>query len=122
MLRWFPGHEALPTQSVGYTWIAMFYVLIVLLALAKPSGPIARVARIAWLGELGRVSYCLYLVHTGILLMFHAFLIAALKNHVSSWQLIAGNGFAATLSYFIARLSWIYFEHPLLQRGHAFKY
>jgi peptidoglycan/LPS O-acetylase OafA/YrhL len=122
MLRWFPGHEAPPTQSVGYTWIAIFYVLILLLALAKPSGPVARVARIAWLGALGRVSYCLYLVHTGILLMCHAFLTAALKNHVSSWQLIASNGFAAILCYFIARLSWTYFEHPLLQRGHAFKY
>jgi len=120
MGKWFPSHEAL--QTVCYTWIDLFYVLILLLALAKPHGPIARIARIGWLGELGRVSYCLYLVHTGIRLLCQALIAAALKNHVGSLEGIAGNGLAAVLSYAIARFSWTYFEHPLLNKGHAFRY
>jgi peptidoglycan/LPS O-acetylase OafA/YrhL len=120
MGRWFPSHEAL--QTVCYTWIDLLYVLILLLALAKRNGPIARIARIGWLGELGRVSYCLYIVHTGIRLMCQVFIAAALNNHVRSWEGIAGNGLAAVLSYAIARFSWTYFEHPLLKKGHAFEY
>jgi peptidoglycan/LPS O-acetylase OafA/YrhL len=122
MGKWFPSHESLPTQTVGYTWIALFYVLILLLALAKPNGLIALVARIRWLREFGRVSYCIYLVHTGIRLVCQVLIAAALNNHVSSWEGIAGNGLAAVVSYAIARLSWKYFEHPLLERGRAFKY
>ena len=122
MGKWFPGHEALPTQTLGYTWIALFYVSILLLALARSNGPIARIARIGWLGELGRVSYCIYIVHTGIRLLCQVLLAAVLNNRVSSWEGIAGNGLAAVLTYAIARFSWTYFEHPMLKRGHAFKY
>ena len=119
---WFPSHESLPTQTVGYSWIAIFYFLILLLVLSRPVGPVARIARVSWLRELGRVSYCLYIVHTGVRLLCHVFIVAVLNNRVSSWEGIAGNVLAAAASYGIARMSWIYFERPLLQCGHMFNY
>lgn len=119
--RWSPSADSLQMQSVGYTWIALTYALILLLVLVKRSHPVAWIARAPWLRELGRVSYCLYLIHSGVILICGA-LVAATLKHVPSSGDIATNGAAAVVSYGIARASWIYFEHPLVKKGHAFKY
>jgi peptidoglycan/LPS O-acetylase OafA/YrhL len=119
--KWSPSASSFAMESVGYSWIALTYVLILLLALAKRSGPVAWIARRLWLRELGRVSYCLYLIHSGVILICGALLAAALK-HGRSWEGIATNAAAAMISYGIARASWVYFEHPLVKKGHAFKY
>jgi peptidoglycan/LPS O-acetylase OafA/YrhL len=106
---------------VGYTWIAIFYALVMIVAMTRSAGPIAVIARTRWLAEIGRVSYCLYLIHDEVrfgwqLLITHVF------PHVAAWELVAANGLAAVIAYLIARLSWTYFENPLLRRGHEFKY
>jgi peptidoglycan/LPS O-acetylase OafA/YrhL len=120
LAKWWPSSESLPMQSIGYTWVAMSYALILLLVLVKAGGPIAWIMRRSLLRELGRVSYSLYLIHGGVALICTALVFAALK-HVHSWEGIATNAVAATLSFGLARLSWTYFEHPLVRRGHAFK-
>jgi peptidoglycan/LPS O-acetylase OafA/YrhL len=121
LCKWAPYHDSIVEQSAGYTWIAIFYALVVLLALAKPSGWLACFARMAWLRELGKVSYCMYLIQMAVGMFCQAFLIGILRR-VTSWQFIALNCGAVFLTYAIARLSWAYFENPLLQRGHKYKY
>lgn len=121
LCKWAPYHDSLVEQSAGYTWIAIFYALVVLLALSKPSGWLACFARMAWLRELGKVSYCMYLIQMSVGMFCQALLIGVLRR-VSSWQFIAVNCGAVALTYAIARLSWAYFENPLLQRGHKYKY
>jgi peptidoglycan/LPS O-acetylase OafA/YrhL len=118
---WSPSYESLPMQSFGYTWIALFFALLLLLALSQPTGPVAWIGRRKWLRELGRVSYCLYLVHCGLQLVGQAILTAVLRNG-HSWEGIATRALTAGISYGVARASWVYFEHPLVKRGHAFKY
>jgi peptidoglycan/LPS O-acetylase OafA/YrhL len=119
--KWSPANDSILMQSVGYTWIALFYVLILLLALVRPNGPISRLGRAGWLRELGRVSYCLYLIHYGVRFICQV-LVAATLKHVGPWEGIAGSCIAAVISYAIARMSSTYLEYPLLQKAHALKY
>jgi peptidoglycan/LPS O-acetylase OafA/YrhL len=121
LVAWSPSSDSLSMQSVGYTWIAVFYGLVIVSALSQPSWPIAVVARIHWLGEIGRVSYCLYLIHDAVR-VGGAFLLKSLLPNAPSWEFVAVNAVAAVISYLIARLSWVYFENPLLRRGHEFRY
>jgi peptidoglycan/LPS O-acetylase OafA/YrhL len=116
-----PVYWSLSMESIGYTWIAGFYTAILLLALGAPSGLVARVARMGWLRELGRVSYCLYIIHTGVAYLCQGSLQAGAR-HIESWQTVLVNVPAALIVFFIARFSWTYFEHPLLSRGHSHHY
>jgi peptidoglycan/LPS O-acetylase OafA/YrhL len=121
LVAWSPADDSLPMQSVGYTWIAAFYGLVIMSALAQPTWPIAVIARFRWLGEIGRVSYCLYLIHDAVRIG-GGFLLKSLRPNAPSWEFVATNAGAAVISYLIARVSWFYFEHPLLRHGHEFKY
>ena len=119
--KWSPSFDSLPMQSFGYTWIAFSFAFVLLLCLAEPTGPIAWLARMTWLRELGRVSYCLYLIHYGLQLLGETML-AALIRHVHSWEGLTARALTAVISYGSARASWKWFEHPLVKKGHAFKY
>jgi len=119
--RWCPDANSLPMQAVGYTWMDMFYCLILLLVLEKTASPLASFTRMVGLRELGRVSYCLYLIHPSVGFICQR-LLAAKLEHVHPWQGIVCNAVAVVLCYVIARLSWTCLEYPLLQKGHAFQY
>jgi peptidoglycan/LPS O-acetylase OafA/YrhL len=94
---------------------------VFMLALVPLTWPIAVIARTRWLGEIGRVSNCLCLIHDAVRIG-GGFLLKNLVPNAPSWEYVATNAAAAVISYLIARLSWIYFEHPLLRHGHEFKY
>ena len=111
--KWFPGYDSLPMQAVGYTWMGIFYCLILLLVMEKTASPLASFTRMVWLREIGQVSYCLYLIHPGVGFICQR-LLAANWEQLLPWQGIARNTVAVILSYAIARLSWTYLEYPLL--------
>jgi peptidoglycan/LPS O-acetylase OafA/YrhL len=113
--------DALGMQSVGYTLIAAFYAIVLLHSLAVPAGVVAVITGKRWLGEIGRVSYCLYLIHDAIRGVFGVLYKIAFNNP-HSWQVVVWNATAAAAAYGLARLSWAFFEYPLLLRGHEFKY
>ncbi|MGC1188524.1 MAG: acyltransferase [Candidatus Acidiferrales bacterium] len=119
--KWAPDHDSWTEQSVGYTWVAIFYSLVVLLVLSRREGWLAGLTRVAWLRELGKVSYCVYLIHAAVA-VFCQMLVKSILQRADTWQLIAANGAAVFVSYGIARLSWKYFESPLLRKGHKYKY
>ena len=119
--KWFPNPQQLLTQTVGYTWLALFYTVILLLALARPSGPIAAISRLGFLRDLGRISYCVYIIHAAVyLLTIQVFLHDMPK--VTNLRSTAVTLLAAAITYTIAKVSWRFLEEPLLRRGHAFKY
>jgi len=76
------------------------------------------------------LGFLFYLVNYGIAIFFNLALVSIASNRLvgshatlnTSWEFVAVNAAAAAIFYRIARLSWIYFEHPLLRRGHEFKY
>ena len=108
-------------QSVGFTWIASFFVTLLLVVLTQPTGLIAWAARLGWLRELGKVSYCMYLIHQAVNLFTH-FLLLRSTPQIQSWPGVLTTMLAGMLTYAIAKVSWIMFENPLLRFGHRFRY
>jgi peptidoglycan/LPS O-acetylase OafA/YrhL len=120
---WAPRPDLFVEQIGGYTWIAIFYALVVLLVLSNPAGWLGRLTRIGWLRELGKVSYCVYLIHVAVGTFFEALMAGVLKRPLVTWAVVVPvNIGAVVLTYAIARASWVYLENPLLQKGHQYKY
>jgi peptidoglycan/LPS O-acetylase OafA/YrhL len=119
--KWSPQSQTWGMESVGFTMLAMFYVVILLLALARREGPIARLARMAWLRELGRVSYCVYIIHLAVNVICHSLLRRA-SPATSDWRGAAVTLLAAFVTYGIAWCSWKFLEGPLVRIGHSFTY
>jgi len=117
----YPNPNDPVTQSIGYSVIALFYGVLLLVAIGFHTGPVAKFTRLGILREFGRVSYCLYLIHEAVG-YFCSGLLTGRIMHFTDWK----NGLVGLLSliiaYGIARLSWTYFEHPLLMKGHQYKY
>lgn len=120
---WFyaPQSSTIGMQSIGYTWMAAFYVVILLLAVGNQQGWIAGVFRIRWLRELGIVSYCVYIIHIVVNVVLHAVVLHKAPR-ISTPKGAVLTALAAFVTYALAKGSWILFEAPLQRRGHAFKY
>jgi peptidoglycan/LPS O-acetylase OafA/YrhL len=118
---WFQSPDRFLTQTVGYTWIALFYLSLLFVVLADTGGPIAGLARIGWLREWGRISYCIYLVHAAVKYFCVGFL-AEDPAHISRWRTGAAVVLSVAITFSVAKLSWMFFEQPLLERGHQYKY
>jgi peptidoglycan/LPS O-acetylase OafA/YrhL len=120
LTRWSPNSNSLSMRSVGYTWFALFYGSTLLLVVSRRAGIVARLARMKWLRELGRVSYCVYLIHEVVKLFCGAAVHAAVGNTARTD--LATSLIAGAVTYALARVSWVYFENPLLRRGHSYRY
>ena len=113
--------QSLFMSRLGFTWLALFYVGLLLLALAYADGWLGRILRNSWLKSLGTISYAVYLVHMPVLgLTF------AIFRGGSPWADTLGERglvlLALSLSIVLASLSWTFFEKPLLKIGHRMKY
>lgn len=120
---WYWGHNPLTLLpvTIGFTWIALFFSVVLLLALVHPSGPLAACARWRWLRELGRVSYCVYLIHFAVLYVGFGLVFRAIP-HINDLKSIALAILCALIAYAIGVVSWHYFESPMLRVGHSFSY
>jgi peptidoglycan/LPS O-acetylase OafA/YrhL len=118
--KWFPKSLSSGEEIFGFTWIALFYTVVLLLALLSSSGPIARVARMGWLRELGKLSYCIYIIHVAV--DFLCFKVGHTPTGQSFPHDIAITLLAGAITYTIAKLSWIFLEQPLLRIGHKYTY
>jgi peptidoglycan/LPS O-acetylase OafA/YrhL len=118
---YWPSSGSIAMQSVGYSWLAIFFALLLLITLVNPAGHVASLASMRVLRELGNVSYCLYIIHQAVNLLCQAILRPARVSQ-SDWRVIAVPMVACVVSYLIGKLSFTYFEQPLLRRGHTFKY
>jgi peptidoglycan/LPS O-acetylase OafA/YrhL len=108
-------------QTIGFTWVALFYGVIMLLALLRRDGPIARVMRVGWLRELGKVSYCMYIIHLVVDLVCHYLLLHEIPR-ISTARGLAVSVLAIFVTYGLAKISWAVLEQPMLRRGHQFEY
>jgi len=94
----------------GYSWLALFYLLLLLCAVVSP-GPVARRllgARI--LVGLGGISYAVYMFHVGFRSLLWAVAPALSRVLVSLSALF--------LTIAVAALSWRFFEGPLVRWAH----
>ena len=121
MWRWYPDPMLALTQTAGYTWLALFFAVLLLLVISRRASILAALMRIGFLREIGGVSYCIYIIHTAVYLFCHRILLHSLPV-VTDGKAAAVTFLAALISYGIAKFSWRFLEQPMLRRGHAFQY
>lgn len=116
-----PLRSGWPIASVGYTWLALLYLCILLTAVAQTESILARALRSRVLAWFGLVSYGSYLIHTAVLGLTFGFL----RHHSPR---ITGLGdllvtmFAVVLTFVIAQISWSFFEGPIVTCGRSLEY
>lgn len=121
MIKWLPGPRTAFEGAYQFSWIACLYAGALLLALLDGQSLLARVSRWRFLRECGRVSYCVYLIHRGILGVCHWIFFRSLPR-IDDWSGFGVTLLAAFLTWTIARASWRYLEKPLIDRGHRQTY
>lgn len=119
--RWYPDPSLPLTQTAGYTWLALFFAVTLLLVLARGTSLLAAMMRFRVLREIGVVSYCVYIVHAAVFLFCQRLLLGRLPV-VTDWRVATVTLIAALVTFALALLSWRYFEGPLLRRGRAYSY
>jgi len=108
-------------QSVGYTWLALFYVSVLLYAVTRPASLLSRSLRFNWLSWLGGIAYGTYLFHQFILGISPGYFWGGYPKIQDGPTLLAVLE-SLVLTLIIARLSWRYFESPLIRLGHRSGY
>ena len=106
--------------SFGYTLIALFYLSLLLLAVTQ-SGFVSRLFRFRGLTELGILAYGLYLFHLPVIGLVYA--LAGKKSpELTGLSTFALTLLGGLLLFALMRLSWLYFEKPLIKMGHRYQY
>ncbi|MGB8523819.1 MAG: acyltransferase [Candidatus Acidiferrales bacterium] len=118
---WKPSQYSLEMYSWGFSVVDAFFASLLAIAVLLPGGKWAAVCRSPFLAEIGRVSYCLYVIHAAVDLACHELFFHSLPRFDSLGAALVSI-VAAALAYGLAEVSWKFFEHPLLRRGHALKY
>jgi peptidoglycan/LPS O-acetylase OafA/YrhL len=121
MTKWMPGPHNRFEAAYQYSWLAAMYTLLIAVVLTNRDGILARVARWPFLRTWGRISYCVYLIHTGVLWGCHRLLLHSLPR-INDWQGALTSALALVITVGIAQLSWKYLEKPLIDRGHATRF
>lgn len=111
----------LVTDCVSYSLIALFYLCILLLGLIDRERALGAVLRFKPLIKLGGIAYGVYLFHLPVLGICFAFILNS-QPRFASLRDAGVIGLALALTILIAKLSWKYFEKPLVKRGHLFQY
>ncbi len=111
-----------PVMSLfGYSWLAGFYCVVLLISLYHPGGWIAWVCRRRGLQWVGVISYGIYLFHQAISGLCHAALRGA-EPAMTDLRGVAITGLALVMTFTTARLSFGWIEKPMLNFGHRFRY
>jgi peptidoglycan/LPS O-acetylase OafA/YrhL len=111
---------ASPVNTVGYTWLALFYTSCLLIAVsASTMGVVQRFLCQRWLMGLGTIAYCTYLLHVPLVQAGRRFLELRFSPR-AAW--IPGGLFGVAATVVIASISWKFLEQPLLRRGHKYEY
>lgn len=106
--------------SVGYTWMALLYLSVILLAVTQPQSYLGGAMRWSYLGFLGSIAYGVYLVHLQI-----ATAIFKITRHSIDLKLhTAGDAgamaIAVAITFGVCHLSFRYFEKPFIRVGPSY--
>jgi peptidoglycan/LPS O-acetylase OafA/YrhL len=107
--------------KVGYTWMALSYTLFLIYALTRPDSLMSRALRSKWLGWLGLIAYGTYLFHQPIQWLLFSYFWGGPPAITNSYTLFTTLA-ALLLTFLVARLSWRFFESPLIRLGHRSDY
>jgi peptidoglycan/LPS O-acetylase OafA/YrhL len=103
--------------TAGFTWLGLTYLAFLLYALLYRDSWISHCLRWNWLCGLGVIAYGTYLFHEFFLGMFFR-----TTPWLYSWRDGGLSLFVLVITIVFCRLSWIYFEKPLMKIGHRTSY
>lgn len=108
-------------SSLSYTWIALFYLCLLLIALTQRQSVFARTLRNPALISVGVVAYGTYLFHEPVLGLCYGLTRGTLPV-IMDFTTLAITFCALLLTLGLAKLSWVYFERPLIRFGHRYQF
>jgi peptidoglycan/LPS O-acetylase OafA/YrhL len=121
-LVWWLAHPInVVTVTIGLSWIAVFYSVLLLTSISHPNSWMAGILRWKALRYLGGVSYCVYLLHDAFNYFAHAIFLHA-EPQIYNLQGIGVSALALALTLSVAALSWQCLEKRLIRIGHKHSY
>jgi peptidoglycan/LPS O-acetylase OafA/YrhL len=107
--------------SWGYSWLALFFSCILLIIVTTPRHSLGQVMRFYPLRKLGEISFGIYLFHVPINALWHGLWLGRdIYIHNAIDALASSCALASTL--LLAWCSWKFFEKPVVDFSHRFKY
>jgi peptidoglycan/LPS O-acetylase OafA/YrhL len=115
------GAGSLPVASIGYTALALYFAVTLLLVITGPETWWSAALSFRPLAAVGITSYFIYLFHRPIWYVLHWLFFRSGPVHFTMQAgAVTGLAFIATL--ITAAASWRYLESPLLRIGRRFSY
>jgi peptidoglycan/LPS O-acetylase OafA/YrhL len=105
----------------GFTWLALFYLCILLCALFYRDGWLGRVLRCGWLVWLGSIAYGAYLLHETVRALLFGLIWGRFPSSLS-FPVFCVSVLALAITLIVCRASWVFLETPLMRIGHREKY
>ncbi len=110
-----------PMSVLGYSWVAAFYAVCLLLVVSRTARGISRALSNRALMSLGSIAYGTYLLHMPLLQPAPR-LAAPRWPPAPAVAYLAGGLAGAAAAIGIAAVSWRFLEKPLVRRGHRYSY
>ncbi len=107
--------------SVGLTWLALFYLCVLLYAVIYKDSWLSRGLRWRWLMWLGSIAYGVYLFHQFVRYVMIGVVWGG-PSEAPSWSRLCVSVSALAVTLILCRSSWLYFEKPIVQAGHKTNY
>ena len=108
-------------SSLNYTWIALFYLGLLLIALTQRESLLSRALRVRWLMGMGIIAYGTYLFHQAILGLYYG-LVRGRLPAIENFPDLGLTLIALLTTLALAKVSWDWFEKPLVKRAHKYRY
>jgi peptidoglycan/LPS O-acetylase OafA/YrhL len=116
-----PLFTSTPMILVGYDWLALFYATALLIILIEPQSLLAGAMRWPWLMWMGTLAYGMYLIH-GTVDHLCMLVLRGQGSHVENLYDFVAELATVGVTIGVAKLSWHFFEKPLIRWGHKMKY
>jgi peptidoglycan/LPS O-acetylase OafA/YrhL len=116
-----PANDSFGMNTIGYSWLATFYALLLVLVVLHDNGPIAAALRFPVLRFFGAIAFGLYLIHQTARGIFHALLLDQVPQALSTRD-VAVSLLAYGLAIAVASASFFLFERRFIRWGRSFAY
>lgn len=108
-------------SGLNFTWIALFYLTLLLIAISQGNSLFSRLLRNRLLMSIGVIAYGTYLLHQAILGLCYGF-INGRAPVITTFPHFTVTVLALLITLGLAKVSWVYFEKAFVGVGHRYHY